>query len=236
MPYSNIKLISFDLDDTLYDNEPVIKLAEQKSQAFLQSAFEKQQQRFDYQLFLQYRHELLLSENKKGDEQTYQYENMSILRQQVLSKCCQSLSDGERIAQQAFEIFIKYRNQVVIEPEIDSMLSQLNQKYLLVSVTNGNCQAEKLSIGKLFGKNYSPEQGYRAKPHPQMLNQIFKDFDLHPSQVLHIGDQADSDGGAAQRAGCEFHLFAPFSQGAALRINCNQFVDELRRQQDKTKK
>jgi HAD superfamily hydrolase (TIGR01549 family) len=227
MAYSRIKLISFDLDDTLYDNGPVIKRAEQESQNFLRSEFEKQQQVFDYQLFLQYRNELLESESQLGDNEASQYENLSFLRQKVLLQCCLPLADGEQIAEQAFDSFMHQRSQVRIEEEIVSMLEQLNKKYQLVIVTNGNCQADRLSIAKLFSKNYSPELGYRAKPHPQMLNQILNDFELLPDQVLHLGDQPNSDGLAAMQAGCEFRLFAPFLQGVDLRKTCDQLVGEL---------
>jgi len=227
MPYSAIKLVSFDLDNTLYDNQPIIKLAEQKSQEYLRVEFNRQDQVFDYQLFIEYRKELLLSEKSLSDGEKSQYENLSFLRECVLLKCCENLSNPKEVAKQALEIFLTYRNQVVIEPQVTAMLQQLAQRYHLVSVTNGNCNPAKLSIFDVFKKNYSPASGYRAKPHPQMLKQILIDFKLRPEQILHVGDRLDSDGLAAEAIGCPFYFFAPFAGEIDIGQSCDKFVAKL---------
>ncbi len=227
MPYSKIKLISFDLDNTLYDNGPVIKLAERKSQVFLQSEFDKQGQVFDFQEFINYRKKLVLSEEHLGLSDKSRYENLSFLRKIVLRKCCKNLSNSAAIVEQALEIFLNYRNRVKIEISVIAMLQQLKQRYILVSVTNGNCDAAKLSIGSSFSKSYSPTLGYRAKPHPEMLEQVFEDFELQPDQVLHVGDEMDSDGQAAILAGCRFKLFSPFDKVTIFSKTCNELIAEL---------
>lgn len=227
MPYSAIKLVSFDLDNTLYDNGPIIKLAEQKSQEYLRTEFYSQNQTFDYQQFVNYRKELVMSEKPLSHNEKSQYENLSYLRKRILLKCCKDLSNTEETATKAFEIFLDYRNQVVIEPQITAMLQQLAQKYQLVSVTNGNCDVAKLSFFNIFKKNYSPTTGYRAKPHPQMLEQLLTDFRLQPEQVLHIGDRLDSDGLAAEAAGCLFYYFAPFDGKSNISESCDELVASL---------
>lgn len=227
MPYSKIKLVSFDLDNTLYDNGPVIKLAEQKSQDFLRSEFTRQGQIFDYQKFLHFRNELISSESDLQLADKSHYENLSFLRLQVLTKCCGHLENSKAIVDEALEIFLNYRNSVLIEEQMISMLRRLSQNYTIVSVTNGNCDAAQLTIAESFSKNYSPVQGFRAKPHPQMLEQIFKDFELRPEQVLHIGDQMDSDAQAAKNSGCVFRLFAPFVDDIDVAKSCDQLISEL---------
>lgn len=227
MPFSAIKLVSFDLDNTLYDNQPIIKLAEQKSQEYLRSEFNKQEQVFDYQLFVDYRNELLLSEKSLNYDEKSQYENLSFLRKCVLLKCCENLSNTKEVAKQALEIFLTYRNQVVVEPSVVAMLQQLAQQYHLVSVTNGNCDATKLLFSDSLKKNYSPISGYRAKPHPQMLKQILVDFELQPAQILHVGDRLDSDGLAAEVTGCPFYYFAPFTGDIDIGRSCDEFVAKL---------
>ena len=211
MPYSNIKLISFDLDNTLYDNQPVIALADQRSEEYLSQEFKKQNKKFNYSKLKLIKKELLLLQQKDVDK--FKYENLSKLRKDALLIFCDELKQQTSIAQKAFDIFLSFRSKVEIEAEIKELLIRLSNKCQLVSVTNGNCDAKKLSIGELFVKNYSPSEGYRAKPHPQMLNQIFVDFKLKPEQVLHIGDRDDSDGLAAKKAGCFYYQFDPFTNG-----------------------
>jgi len=227
VPYSQIKLVSFDLDNTLYDNVPVISFAEQQSRNYLKAEFKKQNRVFDHQLFVDYRNQLVSSEKNLRDDQPSQYENLSYLRQQVLLHFCEKLENSLEIANQAFELFIKYRNIITIETHISVLLKQLEKKYILVSVTNGNCEVNKLSIGNLFKENYSPLTGYRAKPHPQMLNQIIKDFNLEASQVIHIGDRDDSDGLAAKQAGCLYYRFEPFIGGRLDIEKCKELVRNI---------
>lgn len=227
MPYSKIKLISFDLDNTLYDNWPVIQLAEEKSQQFLQMEFNKQNAIYDHQVFAQYRKELLQTESDLQHHEKAQFDDMSFLRQKVLSKCCESLDNAQNIVDKAFDIFLNYRNKVTIQFEIVSMLQRLTKQYLLVSVTNGNCDARELTISGLFEKSYSPTSGFRAKPHPEMLEQVLKDFSLSPNQVLHVGDQLDSDGGVARQIGCKFFHFEPFIEGNDLIKSCDQLTSVL---------
>jgi len=228
VPYSQVKLISFDLDNTLYDNAPVIQLAEQKSREYLTTEFKKQNQSFDYQTFIDYRDQLVLSEKNLPADQSSKYENLSYLRQKALLQCCENIDNGLDIASQAFELFIHYRNRVTIEAKISKLVKRISKQYTIVSVTNGNCDANQLSIGNLFEKHYSPSGGYRAKPHPQMLNQIFADFNLEPNQVLHIGDRDDSDGLAAQKAGCYYYHFEPFVEKKLNTNQCERLIQELR--------
>ena len=226
MAYSKIKIISFDLDNTLYDNWPVIQLAEEKSQKYLQSEFEKQRRKYDHQFFTQIRKELLESEIASNSNYRSPFDDLSLLRKKVLEKCCEELNNSDVITEKAFDIFIDYRSQVTIDKTITTMLEELSNYYLLVSLTNGNCNAEKLSISNYFRNNYSPVQGYRAKPHPEMLNEMMNDFNVAPEQVLHVGDQIDTDGEAAKLAGCGFYLLDPFKSKDVVQ-SCQVFSQKL---------
>ena len=205
----NIKLVSFDLDDALYDNQPVIAQAEKLSKAYLQSQFELQCRDFDYDNFLRIRRRLLAQDNPA-------FENMSYFRQQALMEYCHLLENKEKIAQQAFQLFINARSQAEIPQAIHNMVQSVAANFLVVSVTNGNCDPNQLSVGSYFLKNYSPLAGYRAKPHPQMLLTTINDFNLTPQQVLHVGDSIDKDGLASQQAGTHFVQFSPFAPHCSL--------------------
>ena len=228
MPYSQIKLVSFDLDNTLYDNQPVIDLAEYKSKKYLQEEFKKQSQPFDYQKLIRIKKELVNFEQQGSSREKFQYENLSKLRKDALFEFCNQLNNYSEIIEKAFEIFINYRNKVDIDSLVVDLLEKISENYLMVSVTNGNCDVTKLEVGNLFSKNYSPVGGYRAKPHPQMLKQIFDDFTLKPQQVLHIGDRNDSDGLAAQKAGCYYYQLDPFIDGKLNQEVLIKFTQDLK--------
>lgn len=216
----SIKLVSFDLDDTLYDNKPVIVAAESACHDFLQQQFLRQSVSFDYAVFQQIRRRLLTSDDPK-------MENMSFFRQQALLEFCQALDHKEQIVEQAFKVFIKVRCEVAIPPVIMRMVQCLAENFQLASITNGNCDVTQLAIANYFSKNYSPVNGYRAKPHPQMVSTAIKDFDLLPQQVLHVGDSKSKDGLAAKRANTNFLLFSPFTEFGSLEREVKKLTQYL---------
>ncbi len=198
-----IKVISFDLDNTLYDNSPVITLAEKSSREFLEQEFKKQNKNFNIEDFLKSRNRLIKSNPLK-------YENLSLLRIDVLKFSCKNLENSNSIVEQAFNLFIENRQQVEIPQPIQEMLITLSKNFKLITITNGNCNAEKLLINDLFSQHYSPQLKFRAKPHPQMFEQAIQDFSINKNELLHVGDEIKTDGQAAEIVGCKFHHFLPF--------------------------
>jgi len=210
MSTSKIKLLSFDLDNTLYDNSSVIKIAEQKSKLYLESQFQKSGSIFDYQRFSDIKNMLLKGAATAPASSKYQFENLSHLRYNVNLEFCSELSNPEQVAKNALEIFLSYRSKIKVSNTMLSMLKKLQKRYRIVSVTNGNCDPLQTQLASYFCRSYSPLNGLRAKPHPEMLQKAISDFNLVKEQVLHIGDRIDADQLAAERAGCFFYLFAPF--------------------------
>ena len=217
---SEIKVISFDLDDALYDNQPVLQNAEHRCNEFLEKQFNRQNIQFSLEAFYSIRHRLMSSVD-------HAMENMTLMRQVAIREFCVNLEEADLITQQALAIFLQARSQATVPSKIFSMMEILASRYLLVSVTNGNCDPGQLSIGKFFHKNYSPVEGYRAKPHPQMLLQVIEDFKLDKSELLHIGDSLDKDGLAAKKAGVNYFHFAPFIDGNTPAGVVSQFEEFL---------
>lgn len=204
-----IKVISFDLDNTLYDNAPVIARAELKSQEYLALEFKKQNQNYDVNVYKEIRQTLFESND-------IAFDNLTHLREECLRRVCSALQNAESIVQHASEIFIKLRQQASIPKEIIGMIKDLSERYTLVSITNGNCDASNLAVGEYFDQNYSPQQGHRAKPHIAMYQKVLDDFQIDAEQLLHIGDEAKSDGLGAKNIGCQFYLFQPFINSSCL--------------------
>ena len=212
-----IKVISFDLDNTLYDNSPVIALAEKKSQEYLALEFRKQNQIYDINVFKEIRQTLFESNNIAFDNLTY-------LREECLRRVCSELQKAESIVQQATAIFIDLRQQAIIPKEIIRMIESLSERYTLVSITNGNCEASNLAVGKYFKENYSPQQGHRAKPHTAMYQKVLDNFQIDAEQLLHIGDEEKSDGLGAKNIGCQFHMFQPFKKSECLQKSIDNLI------------
>jgi len=217
-----IKVISFDLDNTLYDNSPVIAQAEKRSQEYLALEFRKQNQNYDINVFKKIRQTLFESKDISFDNLTY-------LREECLRRVCSVLQNSESIVQQATAIFINLRQQANIPKEITGMVKDLSERYILVSITNGNCDANNLTVGKYFDKHYSPQQGHRAKPHIAMYQTVLDDFQICADQLLHIGDEEESDGLGAKNIGCQFYLFQPFMNPECLQGSVDNFINTIQK-------
>ncbi|MBV1908758.1 MAG: HAD-IA family hydrolase [Kangiellaceae bacterium] len=227
MTYTKIKFLSFDLDNTLYDNQPVIELAEQKCKEFLQLQFTNQRIKFDFQTFLELRKKTIRI--AKSNHEQKQIENLSRLRREVLIEFCQDLEESTQTAEQALKIFLKYRSKVNLVTPILSMMKTLSTDFKMVSITNGNCDPSLTALAVFFVKNYSPVDDFRAKPNPEMLIKVMDEFSLKPENILHIGDSVSSDGEAAKRAGCQYLHFSPFENEGVIAAHCDHLLVQLRK-------
>jgi len=200
------KILSFDLDNALYDNQPVITKAEEMSKNFLDEEFKKEGKSFDFEGFLSIRNGLMLSNDPL-------FENLTRMRKEALSRVCCVLSNGANVAEAALSLFLEHRSKVTILPEIKLMLAALSERYILVTASNGNCDIRQSSIGEYFDTFWSATMDIRAKPHPQMLERILSHYDVTARDILHIGDSIEKDGGCAKNAGADFYKLAPFDDG-----------------------
>ena len=224
-----IKLLSFDLDNTLYDNGPVIEIAETKNRDYLAQVFKEQNIEFDFNQFMSIRNELMKLKAQSEHCQNIELENLTHLRYQVLKRFCKPLNNCEQVCQQALAIFLDYRSRISVPNEIMQLLSFLKERFIVVSVSNGNCDPYLTTMGDYLEKHYAPHHGFRAKPHKHMLEEIKRDFHLESENILHIGDQWDTDGKAAENANCPFYHFAPFEQPHTVSESCEQLKDYLDR-------
>ncbi|WP_196139746.1 HAD-IA family hydrolase [Aliikangiella sp. G2MR2-5] len=215
---ASFEVISFDLDNALYDNQPVLNNAEAACNQVLDIEFAAQGQVFQVEAFQAIRRQLLTENN-------IQYENLSHFRKCALNQLCRGLKDSARIVEKAFTQFIRYRSQITVLPEIMSMMSALSQKYTLVAVSNGNCDLTRTALSPFFEKHYSPTFGFRAKPHPQMLQAVISDFYITADKLLHVGDSMDKDGQSASAAECEFYHFAPFQGELSVGQHCTRLIN-----------
>ena len=139
-----IKLITFDLDDTLWDNVPIIKRAEIDTRRWIEDRVGKIEWG-DFNDFLSLREKLI----KKDPVIEW---DISKLRKEIFRKKLEHVSPEnlrEEIVEEAFNIFINKRHEVKLFDGVESALSLLSNKYSLGILTNGNADIYKFNIGKL---------------------------------------------------------------------------------------
>lgn len=200
------KVISFDLDDTLYDNLPIIKNAEMAQRTFLnQHCPEAQHVERSYWLSL--RKQLLT-------QQPALQHDIGKLRLHVLELGIKQLGystcAAQDISEAAFSAFLTARNQITISPQVVALLNALKNKYKLIAITNGNANIHQIGLSQQFEfalaagqKRSDNRELMKMKPSTDMFDYASSTLAINKQDILHIGDSLSSDVNGALRSGCQ---------------------------------
>ncbi|GIU36599.1 HAD-IA family hydrolase [Shewanella schlegeliana] len=191
--------ISFDLDDTLYDNRPIIVQAEAELQSFLHQAYPKSAKwqfadwrRLKFALFRE-------SPELRHDTTAAR---LAMLERGLL-QLGYDAQTAQTGAQAGLDHFVKHRSHFKVSTEVIELLTQLKQKYRLVGITNGNVDHQRIGLEGVFEFVLHPGHGYKQKPSTEMFILAAEKLGLPLASILHIGDSAKSDVDGARRAGCQ---------------------------------
>jgi putative hydrolase of the HAD superfamily len=191
----NIRALTFDLDDTLWDNRPVLMKAEQTAYDWLVTRFPRIGERYTIESLREKRLELVQQDPELGN-------NMTELRKRSLRLAAESVGYDNSLVEPAFAVFLEARHQITLFDDVMPVLNTLRQAgYLLGSMTNGNADVHRLGIGRLFDFSLSSESVGKAKPHPLMFETACRDAKVKPNQLAHVGDDPMTDLLGGRRAG-----------------------------------
>lgn len=192
-------VLSFDLDDTLYDNKPVIAAAEQ---AMLHALFRHApvSKATDSDFWWQHRRLLALATPEiRHDIGRWRLLGIEAgLVSLGLTHC-----EAAEIAELAFDAFLTARTRITVAPAIKLLLAELAQRYRLIAMTNGNACVNKMGIGEHFAFSLRAGPDGRMKPYPDMYLNAAARLQVSPQQILHIGDSHRADVIGALKAGCK---------------------------------
>lgn len=189
--------ITFDLDDTLYDNHSVMLRLEARFLEWLNDNA-AQMKRWDRKHWRVLReHALRRAPSLKND--------MTALRiatiEAGLSEQGYTRPHIDSITTAAMERVYRWRNEVEILPSTHDVLSKLAKKYPLVAITNGNVDCHAIGLSHYFTHTFCAGPDGVAKPDPHLFNKAAKALDVNPESILHVGDHLISDVAGANAAG-----------------------------------
>ncbi|MCL9647993.1 5-amino-6-(5-phospho-D-ribitylamino)uracil phosphatase YigB [Pantoea eucrina] len=194
-----VKALTFDLDDTLYDNRPVIRKTAQETHAALQ-AFHPALREFTPADYQQLRDELLVREPDI-------YHDVSEWRRRSVELALLNIglpaADAAAGAGEVMRTFHHWRSQVVMPEETHQTLRWLGERVPLVAITNGNADPEKLGIQHYFQFTLRAGPHGRAKPWQDMYHLAAERLAIAPEAILHVGDDLTTDVAGALRAGLQ---------------------------------
>ncbi len=198
---SIIRLITFDLDDTLWDARPALEAGEAAQRSYLSTRFPS--------LSLDIVSPEILSNVRQAllQEQPELVHKISLFRETFIKRLLQSqgVPDGESTiaASEAFAAFISHRNEVSLFAKAKPVLTYLRQRYQIGALTNGNADVRKTEIGELFDFAWRAEEFAVSKPDPAFFHAAFAEAGVTPEEVIHIGDCHHNDVNGAVAAGAK---------------------------------
>ncbi|GLX78421.1 haloacid dehalogenase [Thalassotalea insulae] len=209
------KAISFDLDDTLYHNYPVMMATDAKMIAYFRRLLPRVTFDCDYRFWFQYRQQALVNLPKlKHDVGALRFESYLL----GLSALGFSADDAKKMAQQALDYFIVQRSDFTVPDEVHHLLTQLQRHWPLIAISNGNVDTQSIGIHHYFSAIYHAGNGLKQKPASDMFQQACQQFNLLPEHLLHVGDCGANDVIGAIRHGCQTAWVSTYDVGKPLRV------------------
>ncbi len=193
-----IRLLTFDLDDTLWEFAPVLVRAEAITYAWLKQHAPAVTARFSCE-------ELRAMRLRLAREQPELAHRVTDLRVRGLHSAMQlaGIADHhiEALVEQAFAAFLHARHDIELFDDAELVLLDLKNRFRIGAITNGNFDIARAGLDRFFEFSVSAEKFARAKPHPEPFLHALALTRCEPHECIHIGDDAENDVRGAQRVG-----------------------------------
>ncbi|MFQ6372636.1 HAD-IA family hydrolase [Shewanella sp. YIC-542] len=199
MRLAPFQAISFDLDDTLYNNKPIMAAAEDALLAWLAEHYPlaANWSRDDWR---QLKKQVLSA-------QPQLVHDTSATRLAVLQHGLGVLGYSARLAAEGAEAGLGYfasqRSHFRVADGVLALLAQLAERWPLIGITNGNVNEQAIGLGDVLAVVLHPGNGIRMKPYPDLFALAAQRLAIAPSQLLHVGDHPLTDVQGARLAGCQ---------------------------------
>ncbi len=186
-----IRVITFDLDNTLWDLTTVIADAERRMVAWLDEQVPE--------AATLYRDGSTVPEIRAGliEEQPAIVHDVSRLREELLYRCMGRAGFAEApardLARRAFTLFLDARHEVEFFTGAFNVLERLSRNYRLGSLTNGNADPKRLKLDRYFAFSFSAASVGASKPAPAMFEKVLSHNGVRAHETIHVGDHPVDD-------------------------------------------
>ena len=188
------RLITLDLDDTLWPVVPTLVAAEAELYRWLSERAPATTARFDAASLRDIRTALCR-------ERQDLVHDMNWLRTESIRRALIAAGDDPALAEQAFTVFHAARQRVRFFSDVVPVLERWRRSVPLIAISNGNADVAAVGLGHLFTAAISAHEVGFAKPDPRTFVLACEKAGVSPDEVLHIGDDLEVDVRGARAAG-----------------------------------
>jgi putative hydrolase of the HAD superfamily len=198
------RAVTLDLDDTLYDNRPVIARAERLFMEYLTGRFSVLRN---------------FSRAEYGDIRSWLYEldpllrrDVSLARLEIVKKALTlhgvPEDDAAAGAREALARFVRVRSEFRVPEESIEAVRKIAARIPTAALTNGNVDYEEIGLGGIFRTVVRSGRDVPPKPDRAMFDEAARRLGVRTSDILHVGDDPRTDVRGAVSAGCLSAMFA----------------------------
>lgn len=196
-----IRAITFDLDDTFWDNGPVMAVTEPGHYQWLDERL-GHARRFPLESY-QKRRAALAAEYplRRGDFNWLRHRALT----DILVEFGLDRGSAGRWADETLDHMLTLRHDVAIFEEVPGLLERLRARGIrLGAITNGNVELERLAIAEHFDVMIKAGVALAPKPDARCFLAALARLGVSaPSEAMHVGDSWTEDALPAQRLGMQ---------------------------------
>ena len=193
-----IRLVTFDLDNTLWHVDTVIRRAEKETRKWIQPRVP------EYASYMTTENVVSLRARVMEEDPDIRHD-VSALRIQMMRRafeqCGLRRTEADTKAHEAFAVFIRWRNTITFYDGAQDTLNTLSHRYQLAALTNGNADVQKIGLDSYFSFAISAADVGASKPSPEMFLEAMRRAEVSPAHAVHIGDHPIDDIEGANRVG-----------------------------------
>jgi putative hydrolase of the HAD superfamily len=190
------RLLTIDLDDTLWPCRLTIQRAEEALYGWLAERAPRLAEAHDHASLREHRRVLARAQPAIAHD-------LTVVRHASLGTLLAAFGYAPSLADEAMDVFLDHRNRVEPYPEVPPVLRRLAPRYRLVSVTNGNSDVARTPLAGLFHRSLTAAGVGAAKPDPALFEGALDWAGLDATQAVHVGDDPRLDVEAARRIGMQ---------------------------------
>lgn len=200
-----LRLITFDLDDTLWDVAPVLQAAEAALLAWL--AAQAPRLGTEAAARLQHSRACVLAAEPALKQRVSELRRRTL--RHGLGAAGYAAAQAAELAEGAFAHFLAARQRVALFPEAQPALEHLAGRFTLGALSNGNADVRRIGIAGYFRFAFNAEQLGVAKPDARAFRAALDAAGVAAAEAVHIGDHPQDDIAGAQAAGLRAIWFNP---------------------------
>lgn len=220
-----IRVITFDLDNTLWDVEPALERAEAAQRDWLLRHRPGTIEHHDHSSLWEFKKGVW----KRHPELAHHVSELRIRTLFELQlEAGYSEDEATSGATEAFAIFLAQRHAVELYEEALEILEQLAGRYRLGALTNGNADIFKTDAAEYFDFAFLAENIGASKPAPDMFQAALNLTDASPREIVHVGDNPEHDIAGARDIGMHTVWMNPTRAPWAEGPPPNREIDNLR--------